>query len=1177
MAEFTGTHFLFKKKPSSRPAYRVAADGWYSRIPPDPPEPPQPPAPPAPLAPPVPPTPFAPPVRPVPPCLVAPHIDNHRVLTLLLPSAFDEYLSETDYDKGPDVDVRAPAPAPRWGQPEDFTWNESAVGADDDVQDPEEGWHAEGDAGAEGGTEADTEAATEAGTSEDVFPEGAPGGDDDDGVEYCNALDDSEDGLAMAHRRSHLTAEVDVDDSIIADGFFGNNCQEPKSGEESCCRRALPCPAQRYRAALPRAALPRIALLPRVLRCCPRCPAVRAQPCSLRATCATHVPSLCPTHTRAAHARSARTRAAYVCPARTRAAYVCPSLTRSSLGAFASCSCRLLSHQTLLLHHRLGHPSLPRVRGMHSRLLVSNLPKSLPPLPRSLAPSCLPCIEGRQHAAPKSPFLPTTAPLQTLHVHVKTDVRGVLFVWIIDVCRKLSARFQQDLPVLRLHSDRGGEFSSGLLRDYCHAEGITQLFTLSASPQQNGIAERRIGLVMELNLWSRVSVAETSHTLRWTEEVGDASAFRVWGTLSLVRDTTSSKLSPRALRCIFLGLPTDAPPWHFYHPASRCVLTSQDVIFDESVCFYRLHLHVSSPFSPPPPFLVPGSPSVDPLPPQGPAPSGVSQVDPPSLVDPWKVSSDTSCPAEGGDPAADDTAATRHSPRLETPPGFPPRPSSPPLQPVAVDSGAAGGGDPEGADSGGAGPQVAESRGAGSGGADSGGAGSGGADTEGAASPSGSGDVGAPAGDSGIGQQQQSRRQETLSPQQLRDWIVWRGNPGGGVYCAASAGGPRAGGIGCNRAAGTGGTGAGGAGGASARDAGGTGAAGAGGTRVGGARAAGARGAGAAGVGGASAGGAGATGAGGASAGGARAVGARGTGAAGAQGAGAAGTGGARAVGAGGAGATGAGGARAGGAGGTGAAGAGGAGAAGDGGTGAGGAGGTGPGGTRGVGASGSGGTGGARGAGVAGGARGARVAGAADGSGTAPRRLFFYPHPQSSLPPSDSALRQVLSLPSSTGLTPPLLCPPPNQSQPQLLPGSPLPAPSPYHAQTCSLAEHCEPASSCCSASPSASSLPDDPDPESDLARAASPTVTHLLAVVGTNPSFESTAAFALVTELVDFAATCRLDYVASLVTEFESFYPPSVGGELALSNDVLEDRHFELECLAATLPYFASMLLCP
>ncbi|CAI7819476.1 unnamed protein product, partial [Closterium sp. NIES-53] len=85
----------------------------------------------------------------------------------------------------------------------------------------------------------------------------------------------------------------------------------------------------------------------------------------------------------------------------------------------ASCSCRLLSHQTLLWHHRLGHPSLPHLRGMHSRLLVSGLPRSLPPLPPSPAPPRLPCVEGRQRAAPhSSSFPPTTAPLQTLHMDV---------------------------------------------------------------------------------------------------------------------------------------------------------------------------------------------------------------------------------------------------------------------------------------------------------------------------------------------------------------------------------------------------------------------------------------------------------------------------------------------------------------------------------------------------------------------------------------------------------------------------------------------------------------------------------------------------------------------------------------------------------------------------------------
>ncbi|CAI7801400.1 unnamed protein product, partial [Closterium sp. NIES-53] len=66
------------------------------------------------------------------------------------------------------------------------------------------------------------------------------------------------------------------------------------------------------------------------------------------------------------------------------------------------CSCRLLSHQTLLWHHRLGHPSLPRLRGMASRVLVSGLPRSLPPLPPGPAPTCVPCVEGRQRAAPHS-------------------------------------------------------------------------------------------------------------------------------------------------------------------------------------------------------------------------------------------------------------------------------------------------------------------------------------------------------------------------------------------------------------------------------------------------------------------------------------------------------------------------------------------------------------------------------------------------------------------------------------------------------------------------------------------------------------------------------------------------------------------------------------------------------
>ncbi|CAI7901064.1 unnamed protein product [Closterium sp. NIES-54] len=54
--------------------------------------------------------------------------------------------------------------------------------------------------------------------------------------------------------------------------------------------------------------------------------------------------------------------------------------------ASAPCSCRPLSHETLLWHHCLGHPSLPRLRGMASCALVSGLSRSLPPLSSGPAP-----------------------------------------------------------------------------------------------------------------------------------------------------------------------------------------------------------------------------------------------------------------------------------------------------------------------------------------------------------------------------------------------------------------------------------------------------------------------------------------------------------------------------------------------------------------------------------------------------------------------------------------------------------------------------------------------------------------------------------------------------------------------------------------------------------------------
>ncbi|CAI7771281.1 unnamed protein product [Closterium sp. NIES-54] len=623
---------------------------------------------------------------------------------------------------------------------------------------------------------------------------------------------------------------------------------------------------------------------------------------------------------------------------------------------------------------------------------------SLPPLPPSPAPPCLPCVEGRQGAAPhSSSFPPTTAPVQTLHMdvwgpaHVSGQSRERYFLLVVDDFTRYTTVFPlrskgQDLPILRLHSDRGGEFSSTLLRDFCCGEGILQSFTLPESPQQNGIAERRIGLVMEvartsmihaaaphflwsfavryaahqLNLWPRVSLPETSPTLRWT---GGAD-----------------KLSPRAIPCVFLGFVPDAPGWQFYHPTSHCVFPSQDVTFDESVPFYRLFPYRSAPPPPLPLFLAPGPPPVDPLPPKGPAPSGVSQVDP--------------------------------------------LPSPAPVQ-VAVDSSAARGAASRGAEHGGAESEGEETGGLeprGPGGVATGGAGPGDAASEGAksggAEPQGTASSGGSAGAS-----------LRLSPQQLREWFNRRTRLRSGASGAGGAGAAGAGGAGvaaqadvtrgtsttCPRGARTRGTGAAETGGVEGAGAGvlmDSGTTGAGGTRAGGA-----------GVGGPGAGGAG--------------VGGPGVGGAGAVG------------------------------------------------------------------------------------------AGAVDLGGAVRLRPYFVP-----------LLQQILGTPSSTGLTPPLLCPPPDQLQPPLQPASPLPAPSPYTEQSGGLTERCEPVSRHVSPAhtarrvprsrpppvpgkhtmalrpssvplrvplpaPPKSSLLEVPDPESDCARTASPTVSCLLSSAITDPSF--------------------------------------------------------------------------
>ncbi|CAI7735978.1 unnamed protein product [Closterium sp. NIES-53] len=348
----------------------------------------------------------------------------------------------------------------------------------------------------------------------------------------------------------------------------------------------------------------------------------------------------------------------------------------------ASCSCRSLAHPTVLWHHRMGHPSISRLRVMSSQCLVLGLPRILPSLPPSLAPPFGPCVEGRLRATPHSSLRSATEPFKTLHLDVWGPAsrpgpeRESFFLVVVDDCSRYTTVFplakKSDVtstlirwllttadtrarPVSCLHSDRGGEFCSGVLAGFCREQGIHQSWTLPESPQLNGVAERCIGLVIEiartsmthacaprflwpyavryaahqLNLWPRVSWPEVSPTSLWTGSPGAASRFRVWGCLALVRNNSADKISPCAVPCVFLGFPEDSSDYTVYHPPLHRFFYSRDLRFDESVPYYVRYPCRGLPIPPPPLFLTsapPPAPSVKP-PPPGPAPSDPAGAD----------------------------------------------------------------------------------------------------------------------------------------------------------------------------------------------------------------------------------------------------------------------------------------------------------------------------------------------------------------------------------------------------------------------------------------------------------------------------------------------------------------------------------------------------------------------
>ncbi len=166
-----------------------------------------------------------------------------------------------------------------------------------------------------------------------------------------------------------------------------------------------------------------------------------------------------------------------------------------------------------------------------------------------------------------------------------------------------------------LHSDNGGEFVNGYLKEYCDEAGIHIRTSTAYTPEQNGRAERINRTIVEgiscllldsqlpLSFWG--FAAETFVYIKnrsphsklhratpyecWFQRIPDLTNLHVFGFRCYVfvpkeiRKTLGpgNKLLPKAREMVFVGYSESKKAWRCYDPITKSVHESIHVRFDD--------------------------------------------------------------------------------------------------------------------------------------------------------------------------------------------------------------------------------------------------------------------------------------------------------------------------------------------------------------------------------------------------------------------------------------------------------------------------------------------------------------------------------------------------------------------------------------------------------------------
>ena len=172
---------------------------------------------------------------------------------------------------------------------------------------------------------------------------------------------------------------------------------------------------------------------------------------------------------------------------------------------------------------------------------------------------------------------------------------------------------QSGRAVKTLRSDQGGEYLSGEFEAFLKDNGIKHELTVSFSSQQNGVAERKNRIIMELVrsmlktkslphfLWAEAAalacyvlnraatkaVQAKTPEEAWSGHKPCVSHFRIFGSLcySHIPKEKCGKLHDKSEKCIFVGYNENPKAYRIFNPVSKRLIISRDVIFDEQAAW----------------------------------------------------------------------------------------------------------------------------------------------------------------------------------------------------------------------------------------------------------------------------------------------------------------------------------------------------------------------------------------------------------------------------------------------------------------------------------------------------------------------------------------------------------------------------------------------------------------